>query len=83
MFTGRSKYTWDHTATIWQVVAEVNRNGETRAEPFTVYDIHPYRKKAEMSGQQESSGFWTRIKQARMFDGDGRDAVISSLFHGR
>ena len=82
MMTGRLKHTWDQFATIWQVIAETNRDSEKTPEPYSVYDVHPYRRKEDVPQSQPSDGgFWRRIQQARIFDKEGQAAVLQSLLH--
>lgn len=83
MMFGRLKHSWDQTATIWQVIAEVNRNSEQKPEPFSLYDIHPYREKElEASASKNDGNFWRRVQQARYFGEQGQEAILKSIFHG-
>lgn len=42
MAEARQSSLWDHTATLWALTAEINRDEKERPKPFTPLDVHPY-----------------------------------------
>ncbi len=82
MLRGRLKHTWDQTAALWAMIANTARDPEQRPEPFTPFDIHPYREAPPPVETGNASGFWWRINQLRNFEGDGRMAALNSILHG-
>lgn len=51
MYTGRSKYDWDHTSNLIAVIAEVNRNHEKRSQPYEPREFHPHYKHKRRPGK--------------------------------
>lgn len=64
---------------LWALIANVNRDDKLKPEPYSPYDIHPYRTPLQET-PQESSGFWTRIGRLRAIDSEaGQMAALESL----
>jgi hypothetical protein len=45
MAEARSEVQWDHTSTLWALIAEVHRNRKKRTQPYEPDDIHPHAKR--------------------------------------
>lgn len=56
MAEGRSRESWNHTATAVWIVAEVNRNRKKRATPFTPDDFNPYERHNRGTGKRLTVG---------------------------
>lgn len=79
MSRGRATQHWDHTSVLWALIANVNRDDKLKPEPYSPYDIHPYRL-AVQEQPQESSGFWTRVGRLRVIESEeGQMAALESL----
>ena len=48
---GAERARWDHTALLWSVLANWMRDPEKRGEPFTPFDVHPYRRKPRAAAE--------------------------------
>ena len=86
MAHGRLLHTWDQVSTIWQVLAESNRDSDKQRESYTVYDIHPFRDKdgrrkdqSVLKEQQDSGRFWSDIGLIASLSGDKSHAISSVM----
>lgn len=83
MFRGKLRHEWDQVSTIWQVIAESNRDREKSRQPYTVYDVHPIRgpngdKFAEPVEVQEGR-FWADIGWATRFSGETQAKLVHAV----
>jgi hypothetical protein len=79
MYQGRATSDWDHTSVLWALIANVNRDEKQKPEPYTPYDIHPYRQQ-EQRRADEVSGFWTQVGRLRTIGTtEGQLAALDSL----
>lgn len=85
MFRGWLRHTWDCTSTIWQAIAETNRDSKQRPQPYTVFDVHPIRGPEGDKGQvsesdaQQEGRFWADIGWATRFSGDAQSNLVHSI----
>ena len=82
MFFARVTSEWDPPSAVWALIAETNRDSKQRPDPFTIYDIHPYREKEDGSagGGKNGSGFWGRVNMIRSLPTDSAiNNTITSL----
>lgn len=52
MAEARMRSEWDQTALLWQALAEPNRDREERSEPYTIFDVHPFRTDDRTIGEK-------------------------------
>lgn len=84
MIRGRLIHTWDQTATLWALIANLVRDDEKKPTPYTPYDVHPLREMPqEVEAPDQSVGFWSRVNQIRAIGStDGQLKALSSMMRG-
>ncbi len=50
MAEGAGRESWNHTASLLTLLANVNRNSKKKAKPYQLSDFHPHRTEKQDSG---------------------------------
>ena len=62
MSQAKETQAWDRTALLWALLANVNRDPQKQATPFSPGDVHPYRTAEDYKPKQPQIGDLSGLK---------------------